>query len=139
MVAGNQITVTPAFATDAGFSYTVTASASLVTSTAGGTSTTTLLNDAGGNFLTNGVQPGHTVVVTTGPSAGQRRQVSVVLSATSLTVAPAFTTTLASQDYRVDDALGTFGGVGSTQVQLVNSLAGELGVLNSNVPPGPYN
>lgn len=137
-VAGNTITVTPAFTTDAGFTFTVTASSSLVTSTAGGTSTTTTLNDALGNFIVNGVKPGHTVVLTTGPSAGERRQVLTVTSGTSLTVTPAFSTTLASQSYRIDNALGTFGGTGSIQAQLVSELTGELGVLDTNIPPKPY-
>jgi len=134
-VAGNQITLTPAFTTDTGFTFTVTASASLVTSLAGGTSTTTTLNDAGGNFIVNAVVPGHTVVLTTGPSAGQRRQVTSVVSATSLTVTPAFVTTLAGQNYRIDNAIGTFGGVGSIQAQLDLELLGELGVLDTNVAP----
>jgi hypothetical protein len=137
-VVGNTITVTPAFTTDAGFSFTVTASASLVTDAADVTSTTTTLDDTSGpNFLTAGVKPGHTVILTTGPSAGERRQV-VTVAATVLTVTPAFSTTLALQGYRVDDALGTFGGVGSIQAQLASELSGELGVLDTNIPPVPY-
>lgn len=134
-VVGNVITVTPAFTTDAGFSFTVTASASLVTSTADVTSTTSTLDDTSGpNFLTAGVLPGHTVVLTTGPSAGERRQVLTV-AATSLSVSPAFSTSLSLQSYRVDDALTTFGGTGSIQAQLVSELADELGVLDTNTIP----
>lgn len=134
-VVGNVITVTPAFTTDAGFSFTVAASASLVTSTADLTSTTSTLDDTSGpNFITAGVLPGHTVVLTTGPSAGERRQVLTV-AATSLTVSPAFSTSLSLQSYRVDDALATFGGTGSIQAQLASELADELGVLDTNTTP----
>lgn len=134
-VLGSIITVTPAFTPDAGFSFTVAASASLVTSTADITSTTSTLDDTSGpNFLTAGVFPGHTVVLTTGPSAGERRQVLTV-AATSLSVSPAFSTSLSLQSYRIDDALATFGGTGSIQAQLLSELANELGVLDTNTTP----
>jgi hypothetical protein len=55
--------------------------------------------------------------------------------ATSLSVFPAFSTSLSLQSYRVDNALGTFGGAGSIQAQLLLELTDELGVLDTNTIP----
>lgn len=136
-VLGSTITVTPPFTTDAGFTYTVTASTSLATSATGTISPTTTLTDPLASFVAAGVLPGHTVVITVGATAGQRRQV-VTVAPTVLTVSPAFTAT-GAVTYRVDNALGTFGGAGSIiAAQLVPTLSAELAILDSDTPPGPW-
>jgi hypothetical protein len=134
---GNTLTVTGPLIPDATpRTITVTASASLVTSTAAVTSTTTTVVSTGPppNFLTSGVLPGHTVVLTTGPSAGERRQVLTVTT-TVITVSTAFSTTASLQGYRVDNPLGTFYGVGSIWDQLTTAISAELGILAVNIFP----
>jgi hypothetical protein len=129
-VAGATITVATAFPFfDTGFTFTVTTSSTLHTGI-GGTFTTTTLTDLSANFQTAGVKAGHTVVVRTGAYAGFRRQVTAVNSATQLTITALPAGTVAS--YRVDNALGTYGGSGSIlNNDLVPALQGEIQRLDT--------
>lgn len=136
-VGGSTITVASAFpSVDTGFSFVVTVSNTLATG-AGGTFGLATLTDALANFLVAGVKPGHTVVVTSGANTGLRRQVVSVTSATQLVI-----TALpvgGAANYRVDDALGTFGGSNSILADLVAALDGELQTLDTNIRPAkPY-
>ena len=137
-VGANTITVSTPFASvDTGFTFTVTVSNSLVVGASGTVNPVTQITDGTADFVTAGVQPGHTVVITSGALTGQRRQVTAVISATQLDVA-AFTG-ITTASYRVDDPLGTFGGTNSIRdTILIPTLDGQLAVLNTNVPPDPY-
>lgn len=132
-VGASTITVATAFAfVDAGFTFAVSVSNTLETGVAG-TFTTTTLTDATKNFITAGVKPGHTVVVTSGANVGLRRQVTTVattvLGITALPVGGV-------ASYRVDDSLLTFGGAGSIlDDELVPALDDELANLDTNVNP----
>jgi hypothetical protein len=124
-VGANTITVNTSFAQqDTGFDFSVTVSNSLVTGTAG-VLTTNTLTDVTKDFVAAGVQPGHTVVIASGVNDYRRRQVTSVntteLGIDSLTVDAGPVT------YRVDDALGTFGGTNSIGVSLQNALGNESG------------
>lgn len=126
-VGASTVNVEPAFtATTGSVSFEITRGAALVSSV-GSLSSTTVLTDAGGNFIANGVLPGHTVVGTAGTFIGQRRQVVTVTSATSLVV-EAFTGTGAIT-YEVVDSLATFGGAGSLQLNWESDVAEELRAL----------
>jgi hypothetical protein len=114
---------------DTGFYLQVTVATSLVART-GTLTTTTQLDDAGANFITAGVKPGHTVVVN---SLMDRRQVVAVNSATQLIVEP-FSTT-GAVTYKVDNSLATYGGTNSLLPDVVDDLAGQLDVLRDNAPP----
>jgi len=136
-VTANTVIVDPAYTTDSGFSFHITVSNSLETGAAGtlgGGGTT--LTDGTKNFLTAGVLAGHTVVVESGGSTGERRQVQS-LTATVLTVSPAFTTGAGAVSYRVDDSLPTFGDALASLLNgdLFPALDGELDVLNVNTRP----
>src|SRR5690606_2008148 len=95
------ITLAVSPGSDTGFNFTVTAVASLNTgagptvSTAGTTFTNTTAN-----FISAGVRPGHTVVVTSGSNDLQRRQVASVTSATVLVLTAAFSNATANFTYR---------------------------------------
>ena len=121
---------------DAGFTFLVTVSASLVSSATGTLTTTTQLDDVFGNFIVNGVKPGHTVVV---PALGERRQVVTVVSGIQLIVT-AFSGT-GAVTYVVDDSLATFGGTNSQlDDEAIPALDGQLAVLGTNNPPSdPWN
>jgi hypothetical protein len=135
-VGASTITVASPFpAQDSGFTFTVTVSNSLVTGTGTHSSVTSFL-DAGGNFVVNGVKPGHTLVITSGVNSGQRRQI-VAVTATTLTTT-AFSGTGFAVSYRVDNALGTFGGSNSLLVDLEALLTSEIDVLTSYSPPKPW-
>lgn len=136
-VGASTITVaTPFPQVDTGFTFTVTVSNTLVTGAAGTVNPPTLLTDGGANFIVAGVQPGHTLVITSGAHTGLRRQITAV-TATTLTIDALPSNTVAS--YRVDNPLGTFGGTNSVRdTILIPALDGELDVLDTNVPPDPY-
>jgi hypothetical protein len=124
-VGANTITVNTSFAQqDTGFDFSVTVSNSLVTGTVG-VLTTNTLTDVTKDFVAAGVQPGHTVVIASGVNDYRRRQVTSVntteLGIDSLTVDAGPVT------YRVDDALGTFGGTNSINVSLQNAVGNEFG------------
>ena len=97
------------YAQDSGFTFYITNSIS-INSGSGATvsvSGTTFTNTAA-NFI--GVQPGQTVVVTSGSNIRQRRNVVSVDSPTQITLSSAFTTSVTSSfGYRIDTYLGTFG------------------------------
>lgn len=84
----------------------------VVTSGSGTVSPTTVLTNAGGNFVVNGVKPGFTVVAVSGALLGQRRQVTAV-TATQLTVDSAFSAT-GAVGYEVVNSLATYGGPASS-------------------------
>lgn len=134
-VGASDITVTPAFGVqDLGFSFTVTTSASLVTSAIARVFTTTTVTDPVIDFVVAQVKPGHTVVVTAGPFAGLRRQVTTVTT-NVLTFEPALPGGTTAT-YRVDKSLSTFGGTNSyLDDDLVPALDGELAVLGTNGVP----
>ncbi len=124
-VAGSTLTIQPALSISAGaITFEVSTGTALVSS-AGSLSTTTTLEDPLGDFIVNGVQPGHTVVATSGAFIGQRRQVASVNFASQLTVASPFTGTGAIT-YQIVDSLATFGGASSLQQSWVNALTEEL-------------
>jgi hypothetical protein len=134
-VGGSTVTVdTPFTSVDTGFSFTVAVSNN-VAGTATGSFSGTTLTDPFSNFTTAGVKPGHTVIVTTGLSAGERRQV-VTVGATTLTYTPALTI-VGAVSYRVDNALGTYNG---PELASLNAVIGtNLGILDTNQPPSkPY-
>jgi hypothetical protein len=141
-VIGTVITVDTPFTFDgSSFQFTVTVSNSLVT---GNAITTTvngaLLTDTSANFVTAGVQAGHTVVFTSGSIVGGRYQVLTVTSATTLLLHT--TTGLPSTPfigYRIDNPLNTYGGPGSLFDILTTSVQGQIDVLSTNVPPKPLN
>jgi hypothetical protein len=137
-VAANSVTVdvgTP-FTLDAGFTFEVTVSTSIVPS---GTFSTTVapanqLNDIVTDFLVAGVQVGDTVVIESGLFAGERRQVTTV-AAHALVVSPAFGGVMGVVLYRVDNSLATFGGTGSVLDQLNTALTAELTLYQTQVSP----
>jgi hypothetical protein len=134
-VGGSTVTVADAFASapDTGFTFSVTVSVTLETGT-GTVSPVTTLTDVLATFITNGVLPGHTVVVTSGANVGLRRQVTVVTSETVLQVAAFPTTDVGT--YRVENPLETFGGVNSlVTTTLIPALSGETAVLSTNLSP----
>jgi hypothetical protein len=134
------VTVGTAFAVPSvsGFTFSVTVSNSVVApSTATTGSTSTLVIDSGEDFIAAGVLPGYTVVMTSGPNAGSRRQVLSVDSATQLQVTPAFPSTVLSQTYRIDNPLETFGGAADSIMDagLKAALDGEVDVLDTGPSP----
>lgn len=127
-VTTNSITVAvaDAFAShDTGFSFAVAVSETTVTGTA--TLTGTDLNDPLANF-TSTVQVGWTVVMTSGPNAGLRRQVDAIPDATDLTLSSAFPSATGGT-YRVDNPLNTYNG--TTLVQLQDAVATELATIST--------
>lgn len=122
------ITVEPAFNAPSGVvDFEITRGLPKV-SRPGTLTTTTTLTDAGGNFVANGVKPGHTVVGLDATFQGQRRQVLSVDSATQLTLTSGFTATGAIT-YQVVDSLATFGGTGSLQADWDSVISDELRAL----------
>lgn len=127
-VTSNSVTVDTPFSTqDTGFNFTITVSPGLHTGT--GSFVGTTLTDVLANFASAGVLPGHTVVVTSGASIGERRQI-VTVSTTTLTFAGALT---ASGVYRIDNALGTYNGPLLTE--LTSTVTTSLAILDTNTPP----
>ena len=128
-VSSNSVTTDVAFTSDTGFSFLVTTAANLRT----GTFTTisgVVVTDTTANFITAGVKPGHTVVITQVGHGSylQRRQVKSIDSATQITLTAAFTVTTFPVTYRIHNPLDTYSEVGD----LPSSPAGLLGVLQSN-------
>ena len=104
----SSVTVDTAFSfASTGFYVEVAVSGSTVASTATFPSTTSL-QDLTASFLTT-AKVGYTIVVTSGPNDGERRQISSVNSNTSLTITPALPST-SGGTYRIDDSLATYGG-----------------------------
>jgi hypothetical protein len=135
-VGASTVTVATAFASapDTGFTFSVTVSATLESGT-GTVSPVTTLTDVLATFITNGVLPGHTVVITSGVNVGLRRQITTVTSETVLQVA-AFPATDAGETYRVDNPLETFWGTNSlVDTTLIPALSGETAVLSTNLSP----
>lgn len=132
-VGGSTVTVNTAFpSVDAGFTFAITTNTSLRVGTAGAGSNASTIVDLSANFITAGVLPGHTVVITSGANTGLRRQVTAVVSATTIQFFPYFATTLGAT-YRVDNPLMTFGAApASIGSQLIFALLGELSTLNNN-------
>ena len=125
----NSVTVDVAFTTDTGFSFLVTAAANL----ASGTWTTavgTVLTDNLANFITAGIKPGHTVIITQPAHASllQRRQVQSVDSATQVTLTAAFSASVTGAAYRISNSLSTYSDVGDMPA----APAGLLGILQDN-------
>ncbi len=121
---------------DSAFSFTVAVSAPLTVGVAGlgSISPATRLTDVSQNFIAANVRVGDTVVITNGTNLGIRRQVTAIVSSTSLDV-EAFPTTQAGVNSRVENPLSTFGGTGSITDVLNDTLATELVVLDSGAPP----
>jgi len=132
-VGGSTITVNSAYSSvDSGFSFAVTTNTSLQTGTAGVGSTTSAIVDVSANYTAAGVLPGHTVIMTSGADLGLRRQVTAVVSATSIQFTSFPSTTLGAT-YRIDNPLQTFGSASSSVwFQLVSALAGEVSVLSGH-------
>lgn len=106
-VGASSVTVTTPFATfDTGFTAVLTVSNTLATGT-GTHVNTSFLTDGAANFPASGVRVGHTLVMTSGPNIGQRRQI-VSVGTTSLSTTAFGTTGVGT--YRVDDSLSTFSG-----------------------------
>jgi hypothetical protein len=132
------INVAPAFANpDTGFNFTITTSVSKVVSPTGTVGPITRLTDPAGNYYGNNVRVGHTVVFTSGPHIGTRRQVTAIVSGTQLDI-DAAAGLGGPWTYRVDDSVPTYGGTGSHLDDLVPPLDDQLAVLDTNTPPGPY-
>lgn len=129
-VGANTVTVVTPFASvDSGFSFTITVSNSLAVGVAGTHTTTSVFTDGAANFVSAGVKPGHTLVITSGANSGLRRQVLAV-TATTLTTT-AFPGTAVGVAYRVDNSLATFGGTNSIYNDvLIPALQGEVSVVN---------
>lgn len=128
-VGANTITLDTAFAVvDAGFTYEIGVSASPVAGTATFPNNTTL-DDALATFITSDiVRIGHTIVVTSGPNNGARRQLTAILSETQLQFTPVVSS-LVGGTYRVDDAMPTYGGTLNDYLTLLSdTLLNEIAV-----------
>jgi len=131
-VGGSTLTVDSSYGSvDSGFSFSVSTTASLVTGTGGAGTTVNSITDLAANFST--VQPGMTVVATSGANQGLRRQVTTVVSNTIVQFG-AFPGTMLGSTYRIDNPLQTFGGTaGSVRTTLSLALLGEQTTLTNNV------
>ena len=117
-VTSNSVTVSTPFASvDTGFSFVVTVSSSTTVGTA--TLTGTTLTDLSAFFLTTATV-GETVVMTSGPNAGLRRQIQAVVDNHHLTLTAAFTS-VTGGTYRVDNPLNTYSGSVLTSLQNATS------------------
>jgi hypothetical protein len=134
-VGGTTLTVASPFpSVDSGFTFTATITANVATGTAVISPASTLTDNAT-DFIAAGVIPGYTVVLTSGPFAGTRRQVTAVTSAHVLQITSMPGTTTGT--YRIAKSLGTFGVPGGSILfdELVPALQGEEAVLSTNVTP----
>ena len=77
-----------------------------------------------------GIAVGWTVVMTSGPNVGLRRQVVAILSQHVLTLDVAFPTPGGPYTYRVDNPLNTYNGPILTQIQ--DAVATELATISTN-------
>lgn len=141
-VGADYIDIDPSFPfaqQDTGFSFTVTTSNSLVTSSGTIGPGVTRLTDGTANYYVAQVKVGHTVVITSGVIAGERRQVTAIVSATELDIDAV--SAIGTFNYRIDDSVPTFGGATGSLVDtdLIPALDGELAVLTTNSPPDPWN
>jgi len=130
-VSANSVNVDVAFpsAPDTGFSFLVTAAANLVS----GSFTTAVgavVTDTTANYITAGVKPGHTVILTQvgNLSRLERRQVKSVDSATQITLTAAFSNPVALAAYRISNSLSTYSDTGD----LPSAPAGLLDILQDN-------
>ena len=125
------VTVDVAFASapDTGFSFLVTVAANLASGTLS-TIAGAVLTDTFANFITAGVKPGHTVLITQigHGSYLERRQVQSVNSATQLTLTAPFTSLIFPTTYRAHNPLDTYSDVGD----LPSAPGSLLGILQSN-------
>jgi len=139
VVSATPTTITvglPFLHADTGFTVEVVAPSSLVTGS-GTITLTDTLTDLAATFQTAGVQPGHTLVITTGASAGRRLQVTQVVSQTVLRFSTAATNGVVTS-YRVINPLASFGshaGSGTALDTLVGANTGLLGVILTNTTP----
>lgn len=123
-VGANSVTVESAFSTqDTGFTYTIAVSTATTTGTATTSGSGTTFTDVAGAFTTNGTLAGYSVIMTSGPDVGCRRQIVSVDSATQLTIDAPFPTALQTATYRVSNALATFNGLSMTEMH--GALAAE--------------
>ena len=129
------IVETPFTYSDSGFDFEVTTSNNLASGvTTTGTTGTTLV-DSTATFISSGVRPGHTVIVTRLGPTYQRRQVVAVNSETQLTFDVAFTTSLVSADYRISNSLNTFSDLGT----LDSTIYGLWNIVNNLEVPRAQN
>lgn len=127
----NTVTVAPALpGTASGFEYEIGVGTARTARNCGVGSTTTLLVDTGGAFLTTAA-PGQTVLF---PN-GVRRQITSVSSNTSLTFTPALASAPTTTDtYRVSDSLVSYGNIGTDAVsQLSTILASEVSLYTARL------
>jgi len=130
VVAPGSITVDVPFAvTDSGFNFLVTTATPLQTGTFTFISGTTV-TDPGANFITAGVQPGDTVVLTQAlhPAKLERRQVASVFSTTTLILTQAFSNSTTPATYRVVNSLNTYSNISGASA----AATGQLGILSTN-------
>jgi hypothetical protein len=107
------ITVSDAFTLDSGFTFDIAVSSTTVSGTASLSGTS--FSDSLATFEST-VQVGWTVVMTSGPNAGLRRQIVAIASNTILTLSSAFTSGTGGT-YRVDNPLDTYTGSVLTELQ----------------------
>jgi len=130
-VGANTVTVDTAFTTqDAGFPFTITVSNRTTVSGFLVSSVGNVMTDTTADFTTGGVRAGYTVVITSGVSAGDRRQI-VSFTTNDLAVDHPFTTDGVILQYRIDDALNTF----SDLAHLTSSLTAAKALILTNVAP----
>lgn len=120
-------TLEPSFAQDTSFSFLITATPE-VTSGSGDSAGTTFTH-TGATFVTDGVLPGMTLVITAGANALERRQiVTVDPGGEVLGLDAAFSNpNLLGQSYRIDNNFSTFGGAPDSSWNL---WLGALGTLD---------
>lgn len=131
-VGVDTITVASPFASqDVGFEFVVSAADNLTSGVNSGTlNTVTRLTDVTADFVSSGVAPGHTLIVTSGVFTGLRRQVIRVVSATQLDVV-SFPGTATNFSYRISNSLVTYGGPNSLRdTTWLPALSGELTSLS---------
>lgn len=130
-VFSSYVEVETAFAyQDHGFLFQITTSTNLVSGSTADTSGRTL-TDLTATFISSGVKPGYTVVITmTGPTY-QRRQVVTIDSETQITLDSAFTLDLTSAPYRICKPLNTF-----SDIEDLGSAVHDLrdSVNNTEIP-----
>jgi hypothetical protein len=129
----NTATLEPFFASDTSFTFIITLATSL--SSGSGSSNATTFARAVGDFIADGVLPGHTLIAEAGSNALERRQIVSVDSATDVTIDQPFSTSVAGPfSFRVDDHLSTFGDVpASSQGQWLDALGDLQGLLQDEI------
>jgi len=115
--------------TDSGFNFLITTATDLQTGTFSSI-VGPIVTDLFANFAVNGVQAGHTVVLTQAvhPAKLERRQVASVDSATQLTLTAAFSDTTTPATYRVVNNLNTYSNLSGA----TGSLTSQIAILSSN-------